>query len=76
METPDWQAMGSELTKHQPVLTTHGLGAAPHPASARYPEEVSHHPTVSMRQALQGRKKSMGRGQAPRMAGAARTPVS
>lgn len=65
METPDWQAMGSELTKHQPVFTTRGAGAAPHPASASIQEEVSHHPTVLSATSPAGEEKSMGRGQAP-----------
>ena len=39
---PDWQAMGSELTKHQPVYTTRGAGAAPHPASASPPGDQTH----------------------------------
>lgn len=64
---PDWQAMGSELTKHQPVYTTRGAGAAPHPASASIQEEVSHHPTVLSATSPGGGRKSMGRGQTPRV---------
>lgn len=41
METPDWQAMGSELTKHQPAYTTRRAGAPhptpPHPCLCQYP---------------------------------------
>lgn len=44
---PDWQAMGSERTKHQPVYTSRGAGAPPTtPASTSIQEEASHHPAI------------------------------